>query len=87
MALPTSRPASRCSASTSRTARRKPSTGRIAPGELENYTSAEIEFIVNEAARIALAQNRLIGNGDILNAAGNNPPAHTAAAIEEMRGK
>jgi SpoVK/Ycf46/Vps4 family AAA+-type ATPase len=56
-------------------------------GELENYTSAEIEFIVNEAARIALAQNRLIGNGDILNAAGNNPPALTAAAIEEMRNK
>ena len=34
-------------------------------GELENYTSGEIQFIVNEAARLALAQNRLIGNGDI----------------------
>jgi len=56
-------------------------------GELENYTSAEIEFIVNEAARTALAQNRLISNGDLLNAAGNNPPAHTAATIEEMRNK
>ena len=56
-------------------------------GELENYTSAEIEFIVNEAARLALSQNRLIANGDLLNAAGNNPPAHTAAAIEEMRDK
>jgi SpoVK/Ycf46/Vps4 family AAA+-type ATPase len=56
-------------------------------GELKNYTSAEIEFIVNEAARTALAQNRLIGNGDLLNAAGNNPPALTAAAIEEMRDK
>ncbi len=56
-------------------------------GELENYTAAEIEFIVNEAARIALSQNRLVSNGDLLYAAGNNPPAHTAAAIEEMRNK
>lgn len=56
-------------------------------GELENYTSAEIEFLVNEAARIALSQNRPINTGDLLNAAGNNPPAHTATSIEEMRGK
>ena len=54
-------------------------------GELENYTSAEIEFVVNEAARIALSQTRPIGHGDILNAAGNNPPAHSAADIEKMR--
>jgi SpoVK/Ycf46/Vps4 family AAA+-type ATPase len=54
--------------------------------ELENYTSAEIEFLVNEAARLALAQSRPIITGDILNAAGNNPPAHTAANIEKMRG-
>ena len=53
--------------------------------ELENYTCAEIEFLVNEAARIALAQSRLIVNGDILNAAGNNAPAHTAADIAKMR--
>jgi transitional endoplasmic reticulum ATPase len=55
--------------------------------ELETYTSAEIEFIVNEAARQALAQKRPIVNGDILHAAGNNPPAFSAAAIEEMRRK
>jgi SpoVK/Ycf46/Vps4 family AAA+-type ATPase len=54
-------------------------------GELENYTCAEIEFIVNEAARIALSQNRPITNGDILNAAGNNPPALSASDIEKMR--
>jgi len=54
-------------------------------GELENYTCAEIEFIVNEAARIALAQNRPIINGDILNAAGNNPSALSASDIEKMR--
>lgn len=54
-------------------------------GELENYTSAEIEFIVNEAARTALSQNRPITNGDILNAAGNNPPAHSASDVEKIR--
>jgi transitional endoplasmic reticulum ATPase len=53
--------------------------------ELENYTCAEIEFIVNEAARIALSLNRSISNGDILNAAGNNPPALSEADIEKMR--
>lgn len=53
--------------------------------ELDDYTCAEIEFIVNEAARIALSQNRPIINGDILNAAGNNPPAHSAADFEKMR--
>jgi SpoVK/Ycf46/Vps4 family AAA+-type ATPase len=55
-------------------------------GELENYTGAEIEFLVNEAARLALAQSRPIITEDILNAAGNNPSAHTAATIERMRG-
>jgi transitional endoplasmic reticulum ATPase len=55
--------------------------------ELENYTCAEIEFIINEAARSALAATRAIINGDILQAAGNNPPAHSADQIEKMRGK
>lgn len=53
--------------------------------ELENYTCAEIEFVVNEAARSALAQKRPIVVGDILNAARSNPAAHTASAIEAMR--
>jgi transitional endoplasmic reticulum ATPase len=53
--------------------------------ELENYTCAEIEFIVNEAARNALAQMRPIIHGDLLNAAGNNPPAHSASSIDKMR--
>ncbi|MCX6900868.1 MAG: ATP-binding protein [Verrucomicrobia bacterium] len=53
--------------------------------ELENYTCAEIEFLVNEAARSALAQNRPIINGDIRHAAGDNPPAHSASDIEKMR--
>ena len=38
--------------------------------ELETYTCAEIELVVNEAARMALDQNRLIISGDILNAGG-----------------
>jgi transitional endoplasmic reticulum ATPase len=45
--------------------------------ELEGYTCAEIEFVVNEAARLALGQKRHIITGDILNAAGNNPPMHS----------
>jgi transitional endoplasmic reticulum ATPase len=53
--------------------------------ELENYTCAEIEFIVNEAARTALGEKRNIRSGDILHAAGCNPQAHTAEAIEAMR--
>jgi len=53
--------------------------------ELENYTCAEIEFIVNEAARSALAKSRPIINGDIRNAAGNNAPAHSPSDIEKMR--
>ena len=52
---------------------------------IETYTCAEIELVVNEAARMALDQNRLIISGDILNAAGNNPAAHTAADIEKRR--
>ena len=56
-------------------------------GELENYTCAEIEFIVNESAREALAQKRPILDGDILHAAGNNPPALSAEDVEKMRGK
>ncbi len=50
---------------------------RTCASELEGYTCAEIEFVVNEAARLALGQKRPIITGDILNAAGNNPPMHS----------
>jgi SpoVK/Ycf46/Vps4 family AAA+-type ATPase len=53
--------------------------------ELEHYTCAEIEFLVNEAARMALGEKRNITTDDILHAAGCNPQAHTAEAIEGMR--
>lgn len=53
--------------------------------QFENYTCAEIDLIVNEAARHALDQNRPIVTGDLLQAAGNNPPAHTEEDFEKMR--
>ena len=52
--------------------------------QLEDYTSAEIEFVVNEAARHALSQNRPIVTGDILQAAGNNPPAYSGFVLFDM---
>ena len=51
----------------------------VCASELEGYTCAEIEFVVNEAARQALSQQRPIVTGDIRHAAGNNPPAHASA--------
>jgi transitional endoplasmic reticulum ATPase len=54
-------------------------------GELEIYTCAEIEFVVNEAARTALAANRPIVTGDLLTAAVENPPAHTESQVQKMR--
>ena len=42
-------------------------------------------FLVNEAARIAFAPRRPISAGDILNSAGNNPAAHTAADFGRLR--
>ena len=53
--------------------------------ELENYTCAEIEYLVDESARHALEKNRVINTGDILYAAGKNPPAYTSEMIEKMR--
>lgn len=52
--------------------------------ELENYTCAEIEHVVNEAARRALHDKRQISRGDLLNAAGNNAPAHTTTDFQNM---
>jgi transitional endoplasmic reticulum ATPase len=52
---------------------------------LANFTGAEIELVVNEAARAALSEKRPIKNGDIHRAAERNPAAHTAEQIEKMR--
>ena len=51
----------------------------------ECYTSAELEHVVNEAARMALSDRRLITHADIVTALVANPPSLTAAAIEKMR--
>ena len=53
--------------------------------ETEDYTCAEIDYLVNEAARLALSRGKPISTGDFLHVAGNNPPAHTPEAVEKMR--
>jgi len=51
----------------------------------ECYTFAEIEHIVNEAARIALKARRNISSDDIINAISDNPASLTPQKIDEMR--
>ncbi len=46
---------------------------------LKDYTCAEIEHVVNEAARHALQQERPIRTGDIVYAAGHSAPSHADA--------
>jgi SpoVK/Ycf46/Vps4 family AAA+-type ATPase len=55
--------------------------------ELENYTCAEIEYIVNEAARVALDNGRDICTTDLVGTLSENPPDHTVAMIDSMRRK
>jgi len=47
--------------------------------QLEGYSSAEIEFLVNESARHALSQKRNIHTNDILHAAGQHPSSIPAS--------
>lgn len=49
------------------------------------HTSAELEHVVNEAARLALAGRREITDADLLRALGDNPPSLTVDEIEKMR--
>ena len=44
--------------------------------ECEGYTCAELEHVVNEAARKALEHRRQICKDDLLATLANNPPAH-----------
>jgi len=53
--------------------------------QCEFYTSAELEHVVNEAARIALSDRRLITHADILTALAANPASLTGPQIEHMR--
>ncbi len=58
---------------------------RVLALEVVGNTCAEIEFIVNEAARSALGHKRPIAANDLLDAARKNLPAYTPEAIEKMR--
>lgn len=51
----------------------------------EFYTSAEIENLVNGAARIAVQDRRPITAQDIIQAMDENPPALSADRVEQMR--
>jgi SpoVK/Ycf46/Vps4 family AAA+-type ATPase len=51
----------------------------------EFCTCAEIEYLVNEAARSAVKTPRLITEADILSAIENNPPAFNSQRIEKMK--
>lgn len=51
----------------------------------EFYTCAEIEHLVNEAARFAIKTPRPITEGDILSAIESNPPAFDSQRIEKMK--
>jgi transitional endoplasmic reticulum ATPase len=49
------------------------------------YTAAELEHVVNESARVALADRRLISETDILKALKDNPPSLGPKSVENTR--
>lgn len=51
----------------------------------ELYTAAEIEHIVNEAARSAIERRLPIDESDILKAVNDNPPSLSLEEVEQMR--
>ena len=51
----------------------------------EFYTCAEIEHLVNEAARYAVKAPRSITEADIMEAIENNSPAFDSQRIEKMK--
>jgi len=53
----------------------------------EFYTCAEIEHLVNEAARFAIQTPRPITEGDILRAIKSNPPVFNSKKIERMKAR
>ena len=54
-------------------------------GGCPRYTSAELEHVVNEAARVALTDRRLITTADIAGALQANPPSVGESEAEQMR--
>jgi SpoVK/Ycf46/Vps4 family AAA+-type ATPase len=57
---------------------------RLAEG-CHNYTAAELEHVVNEAARIALTDRRTISERDIISALAENPPQLERDGVREQR--
>jgi SpoVK/Ycf46/Vps4 family AAA+-type ATPase len=55
--------------------------------QCEFYTSAEIGNVVNEAARIAVEEQRPIRQEDFLQAMKDNPPALSEATIDDMKAR
>jgi len=55
--------------------------------QCEFYTSAEIGNVVNEAARIAVEEQRRIRQEDFLQAMKDNPPALSEAKIDDMKAR
>jgi len=53
----------------------------------EFYTSAEIENVVNEAARLALQEVRPIRPDDLYQAINENPPVLSSDKVEKMRSR
>ncbi|MBU0734238.1 MAG: ATP-binding protein, partial [Proteobacteria bacterium] len=53
----------------------------------EFYTSAEIENIVNEAARLALQEVRPIRSDDLYQAMSENPPVLSSEKVEKMKSR
>jgi len=53
----------------------------------EFYTSAEIENVVNDAARIAVEEQRSIQQKDLFQAMKDNPPALSEAKIDDMKAR
>ena len=51
----------------------------------ECFTYAELEHVVNEAARNALHHRRNIITDDLVESLADNPPAHTSEQVEAMR--
>jgi transitional endoplasmic reticulum ATPase len=49
------------------------------------YTAAELEHVINESARMALADRRLISKEDILKSLRDNPPSLGSKSVEKAR--
>ena len=49
------------------------------------YTSAELTFVIDEAARVAFKDQRPITEEDILSVLGQNPPELNQSRVDKMK--